>query len=301
MQLGEAALVEMIPDWEHDKDNCPFCNAATLAEKITNDLTDSYDEDEDPSKNAEALVRHEQFGTIDQGVRFKNDASKLGKALGGRPEDCKVDVPLRDASRRVSAKTASLPVTCAAHHLIPGNAALKESSILELLRVDGPEKGNIGYNVNKATNGVWLPGNYALRGKWGETLQGGVARIDYVRSCMLKYGQFHDSHTDYSKEVIKALDAIAGKYNSLLSSTCPSCKKKKNKAKDPKVSLFLLVGRIDWLSNTLHGYVRHYDTTDDIRAHWKKNLLVSDTYGEDAVDDLESIADVPPPAKRKKK
>lgn len=299
MQLGEAALVTMIPEWEHDKDNCPFCNAATLAEEITNDLTDSYDEDKDPGKNAESLVPHEQFGTIDQGVRFKNDASKLGKALGGRPEDCKVNVPLRGATGRVTAGTKQpLPVTCAAHHLIPGNAALKASSILELLRVDGPGEGNIGYNVNKATNGVWLPGNYALRGKWSGTLQGGVDRLDYVRSCMVKYGQFHDSHTKYSEEVVKALDAIAGKYNSLLASTCPSCEND-DKAKDAKVSLFLLVGRIDWLSNTLRGYVQHYDSTVGIQAHWKRNLLVSDTYGLAAVDDLESIADAPPPARRR--
>lgn len=289
MQLGEAALVAQISDIEHNERTCPFCNAASLKDEITNDLTDSYDEDADPEQSPVQLEATERFGIIDAGVRFHNDSSKLGQALGGKPTGLIVAVPIRNADGGLSGRTTDLPVTCAAHHLIPGNAALQESTIMSLLRVDGPAQGNIGYDVNKAANGVWLPGNYALRGQWADDLRGGAKRLDYIRVCMLRFGQFHDSHTKYSDQVILALNGIKGKHAGLLSSHCPSCKNN-DQARDPKVSLFLLVGRIDWLSGRLRNYVKHYSPAKRLRKQWKRNLLVSDSYGELALTGLESLS-----------
>jgi hypothetical protein len=73
------------------------------------------------------------------------------------------------------------PLTCAAHHLIPAQEALKEHPVLEFMCKDGESQdfrsssgpapaavpdskvwGNVAYNVNGGQNGVWLPGNYAV-------------------------------------------------------------------------------------------------------------------------------------------
>lgn len=73
------------------------------------------------------------------------------------------------------------PLTCAAHHLIPAQEALKGNPILKFMCKDGESQdfrnsgaadpapvkgsrvwGNVAYNVNGSNNGVWLPGNYAV-------------------------------------------------------------------------------------------------------------------------------------------
>lgn len=77
------------------------------------------------------------------------------------------------------------PVTCAAHHLIPAQAALKKAKSLHDWMVythepepvggsgGSPAKGlvwaDVGYDVNGVENGVWLPGNYAVGGGKGGT------------------------------------------------------------------------------------------------------------------------------------
>jgi hypothetical protein len=70
-----------------------------------------------------------------------------------------------------------LPLTCAAHHLIPAQASLKPSALVAYLyegtaqfkrgkRIISVGGGklikNVGYDINGAQNGVWLPGPYAL-------------------------------------------------------------------------------------------------------------------------------------------
>lgn len=67
------------------------------------------------------------------------------------------------------------PVTCAAHHIIPAQASLRDSELLQWLvhgsmsaqTKGGPSgsgrlKYNVGYDVNGSQNGIWLPGPYAL-------------------------------------------------------------------------------------------------------------------------------------------
>jgi hypothetical protein len=66
------------------------------------------------------------------------------------------------------------PLTCAAHHIIPAQASLRDSNLIKWLvhgsissqTKDGSGTGklakNVGYDVNGAQNGVWLPGPYAL-------------------------------------------------------------------------------------------------------------------------------------------
>jgi hypothetical protein len=73
------------------------------------------------------------------------------------------------------------PLTCAAHHLIPAQEALKGHPVLKFMCKEGETQdfrnsggaapdtvpgalvwGNVAYNVNGGQNGVWLPGNYAV-------------------------------------------------------------------------------------------------------------------------------------------
>jgi hypothetical protein len=73
------------------------------------------------------------------------------------------------------------PLTCAAHHLVPAQEALKDHPVLQYMCKDGEPQdflnggeaapaavdgakvwGNVAYNVNGSHNGVWLPGNYAV-------------------------------------------------------------------------------------------------------------------------------------------
>jgi hypothetical protein len=72
------------------------------------------------------------------------------------------------------------PVTCAAHHILPGQESFKVSPLLAYMVKKGdsePLKGetytkgvvwaDVGYNVNGSENGVWLPGSYAVGGGRG--------------------------------------------------------------------------------------------------------------------------------------
>lgn len=76
------------------------------------------------------------------------------------------------------------PVTCAAHHCIPGQESLKGHAILQYMCKKGEpndlkgakySKGkvwaNVGYDVNGSENGVYLPGSYAVGGGKGGTGQ----------------------------------------------------------------------------------------------------------------------------------
>jgi hypothetical protein len=69
----------------------------------------------------------------------------------------------------------SFPLTCAAHHLIPAQASLRDSKLVQWLvhgsissqvknggSGTGRLRQNVGYDVNGSQNGVWLPGPYAL-------------------------------------------------------------------------------------------------------------------------------------------
>jgi hypothetical protein len=98
-----------------------------------------------------------------------------------------VVIKVNGRERDLSGTPLRYPVTCAAHHLIPAQESLKKHPILDFMCQKGqtqdfrngkeaaPEAvgtskvwGSVGYNVNGANNGVWLPGNYAVgAGKGG--------------------------------------------------------------------------------------------------------------------------------------
>lgn len=132
--------------------------------------------------------------------------------------------------------------TVAAHHLIPGEASLEPSALkpymtrdqsVEVQTKEGKKtkkiRKHIGYNVNGAHNGVWLPGNYYIRGNtspikdttWSE-LDNDPWCLNYVAAVIrASGGQFHDAHTKYSA----AVEELLGKIAKVLSQhECDDCK-----------------------------------------------------------------------------
>lgn len=132
--------------------------------------------------------------------------------------------------------------TLAAHHLIPGEAALATSALKNYMTQGksvtassdkGPVKRkirkHIGYNVNGMHNGVWLPGNYAIRKSTSPTDETWSKLFESHKDWCLNYvasvskvgkGQFHDAHTQYSEAVETLLNNIAGILNTHVCNEC---------------------------------------------------------------------------------
>jgi hypothetical protein len=179
-----------------------------------------------------------------------------------------------------------LPFTVAAHHLIPGNAALKKSDLYEFLKKDGSVESatgrrwtisaHVGYNVNGSHNGVWLPGSYVIRaGKtdmketWS-VLRGGKPNwcINYAASVVkVAGGQFHDTHVEYSEKVLETLGKLAvGIFNHL--DTCEDCERRK-KLPPPYIVKDRLYAISAYLGTVLKGqpsaWKRPWFTSDSLR------------------------------------
>ncbi len=198
-----------------------------------------------PRKNDETASPESSEGEDEEGVPENdesNESSALGTALGTAP---KWTINCPDTEQ----KTTIVP---AAHHCIPGNASLAKATPLhDYMREGGPFglSSDIGYNVNNAGNGVWLPGNYGVRSgkdhytkKWGSF--GPAFKRDYAdRAMKTVKRQFHDAHPSYSKNVRQTLESIAEKLGEL-EAKCPICDKKFDKTRPP----YGLVGRLDLVS-----------------------------------------------------
>lgn len=229
----------LIEDPDHDSETCCFCQQAKPGER-TNVFTAVVDEDE--RAHLSPIKR----------VRFHNNAKSLGRNIVSEqklpPEGFWV-VQTSDTTYQTSSETARdvLEVGVAAHHLIPGNAALAKSRLIEpkYLGSGGTAVGNIGYDINKAENGVWVPGNYAIH-SWGEgacdfagdAFGYASAAITTVRA------QFHDAHPVYSDHVREALEKLADKVDHC-EEICPYAADQ-----DPATrTLVTLVARLDFLSS----------------------------------------------------
>lgn len=219
---------------------CWFCE-----EKPKDDRTNK--EEEDPESPQGAVAGPENSET--------NDASKLGGNLPSRPNwhiPHKVDPedPIPDGT-----KTDIVP---AAHHLLPGNASVKKASDLHKYMLWNGDNslglsGPIGYDINCTQNGVWLPGNYAVRkdtdfkknfSKFQDPFKNA-----YAQAAMEKSGdrQLHDAHPEYNSNVLSTLADVATKLDAQFKdrSTCPICK---NKLQDANRPPYGLVGRLNELS-----------------------------------------------------
>ena len=152
---------------------------------------------------------------------------------------------------------------------------------------------SIGYDVNAATNGVWLPSPYALSNsnKWPSqdglkvVLQRlGQVVVDETESFKSAYvaasieasghRQFHMRHEDYSYKVQEILDAMGNKIK-LMSSKCPVADDGKDDGKfDPPVGLKTkLDGLSARMKSLLIGAVwRPPFFTDDLSEEYSKTL-----------------------------
>lgn len=184
----------------------------------------------------------------------------------------------------INTKTGTFDLQYAPHHLIPGNESLAESDLGVYLGDDTVithfnkagkasriiDTQSVGYDINAAENGVWLPSPYALSmsNKWtsedGKTYllkmkrEGDVEiavsfQQAYVAEAIHISGgrQFHMRHKGYSNEVKDILNCIAAKLEKMENFACPIAsdekKKKDGKIEAPKG----LVGRLNILSRQL--------------------------------------------------
>jgi hypothetical protein len=230
MEIGESIATAAMPKL----DPCWFCQEEHPADTMTNETeaspqTENNDNEDYPPEND-----------------VHNDASALGENLGDRPQ-WEIKRPGDDAS------TTIVP---GAHHLIPGNASLKkamDNGLSDFMCERGQYnlESDIGYNVNDAANGVWLPGNYQVRPgnedykiKWSaypDDFKGEYA----VRAMRKANAQFHDAHYDYNKNVLRTLERI--KENMVLpeDGKCPICGKEYHEKTRPP---FGLVSRLNFVS-----------------------------------------------------
>lgn len=184
-----------------------------------------------------------------------NDASVLGGNLGNRP---KWSITHKVDPEDPIATGTSTEIVPAAHHLLPGNASVKKATPLHKYMVwngTNPKgfKGPIGYDINSADNGVWLPGNYAVRketdfgknwSKFKDPFQNAYALAAMKNSGNL---QLHDAHPAYNSNVLKTLEDVANKLDELWKdeSKCPLCGDSLKDKLDPPYGL---VGRLNSLS-----------------------------------------------------
>jgi hypothetical protein len=259
MEIGEASASEdEVASSEHDE-SCYFCRAKKEKPKTeVNDLSDNLDEDVDLDGPP--------------GGEFQNHSGKLGKALlalGAAP------------SESVTVEGETYEVMTAAHHLIPGNASLRDSQLFDSphLWKDREAKGNIGYNVNSAPNGVWSPGNYAVR-PWSSKSKGGKSeefKRAYAFAAMRATGtQFHDAHGKYSVFVRNVLNKINNKLDEQEDLWCLEAKRQKKRAKSPEERrpLYPLVGRLHTVSARMSAMLTGGPVA------WKRNVWTS-TYALD--------------------
>ena len=231
MEVGEMVAKAIAQD---KKDDCWFCE-----EPPKGDLKNKEKADPEDSNSPESVPENKEG----------NDSSLLGKALiasGKRLPQWKIKNTLKPKNK------PSLVVP-GAHHCIPGEASMAKAEALHKFMREGDHyDSDIGYDVNSAENGVWLPGNYAVREDNDEfnnktwTKQTPKFRQDYVKLAMQKASgkMFHDAHRTYNGKVKTCLLEIANKLSKPKKGKCPICGKDEKKKRPP----YGLVGRLHGVS-----------------------------------------------------
>ncbi|MCG8315374.1 MAG: AHH domain-containing protein [Pseudomonadales bacterium] len=287
MEMGELVAVAM--DAPHNEEGCPFCRPE---EEVShqNELGDDFDEDanNDIYNDAGTLGRNLK----DSPHNDRGPLSEIPKGEKAPVHDMEIGTTKKREWHHWVYDAGLVPVAHGAHHLIPGNAALKKSSLYKNGNFgqieNGSHKTNIGYNVNSRNNGVWLPGSYSIRTKegtsqvtWSET--NSKFQEAYAYSAMADTGrQFHDTHTAYSSTVKKALSDLNKYLKKMEKEGCPNCGKGKDKA-EPH---YHLNSRLNAVSKHLASLL-----TDD-PLMWKDNFFASDKFGESFRDFVKKEGDL---------
>jgi hypothetical protein len=212
--------------------DCPFKdeteNVSVEGENLAKDDTDAVWKEQ--ANNG---------GTLGKNLAKAGEAGWGAKGTWNKkypPSDGITEQPRTNGSVEISDHTKkgqkrTYDYTVAAHHLIPGEAALHPSHLYEMYMKEGAKldtgektytiKAHIGYNVNGNHNGIWLPGNYAIRESvvgggrsWSDMSKGSPDDqawcLEYAMATIrAAQGQFHDAHTSYNENAKAALDTIA--------------------------------------------------------------------------------------------
>lgn len=286
MQVGEKIAVGGLA--KEFEEECPYIYE--VAKEV------SEEEDENVADDDLEVAAEEQKnngGTLGGNI-INASTGKKGTCEGPYPADdwvyqedqwdtsrANVWVKVPKSSRRREKK---YPFTVAAHHLIPGNASLRDSELKKYM-TDGEKitqggftftiVGYIGYNVNGAHNGVWLPGNYAIT---EETSPDGKPwskcsyteedwAMNYVASVCKAIGrQFHDTHGIYNQKVETLLNKIATVLDDHVCYLCES----ETEVAPPFAIKNRLYALSDWLMTKLEGHPNS----------WKKPWYTSERWGK---------------------
>lgn len=176
-------------------------------------------------------------------TKAKNDATKLGDNLK------------EEQQTSIKVKGASYDAQLAAHHILPGNESWPKTDLFAWIDdAKGKVRGDIGYDVNGATNGVNL-GDDELFPK------SKLAKKDYAFGFMAtRKVQFHDRHPAYSDFVINTLNKIAARLDEEANKQkgkgcgekdCGGAKGADGKFDPP----YQILSRIDATARRLKGYL----------------------------------------------
>jgi len=271
--IGE--LVSIAIDAPHKEEGCPFCRPKEEVNS-KNCLRADFDEDTKADNDTDNS----------SGVLAKNLAQRPRSRIEILPgESAPIhDMELPEAKTRHWRdwvyEAGLSPVLFGAHHTIPGNDGLGKSNLYKKGWLgpvdDGPDAANIGYNINSANNGVWLPGNYAIRGAehrpsqttWSEEDKEFQKAYAFLAMVETKR-QFHDAHKNYSKTIKDALNELEELMEDMAQDGCPMCGKGDEEVDPP----YHLNSRLNAISNFLSRRLQGNP------LKWKDDYLTSDNWG----------------------
>ncbi len=307
MDIGELVTA---PSLEQEYDvKCPFNEDEPGGPE--GGPEDIADDDKDSVEGAQKNDGGTLGGNLSSGGKGKADGGPYPPddyLVREKPQDTKRDDwrPHIHLPEYRDAKEGDFPFVAAAHHLIPGNASLKKANkLVKAMEKDGEIqsragrkykiKYHIGYDVNGAHNGVWLPGNYAIKtalperlNKHGKTLPAregttpvknqswsklGVDyepwQFNYVAgACKVTGAQFHDTHSNYSEHVLNNLKKISVAL-AVHMDTCEICKQEGKTEVPPP---YRIKRRLFAFSGRLRQYVTGFP------PQWKRPWFTSDRW-----------------------
>ena len=302
-QLGEGVAIGVFvsQDEVHSESTCPWHakDEAASADPMDPQLIDEDAHGPIPANLGKKLGDNlDKAGATAPARKLISIAYRAGAVIGFKHAGKNKRVQHYE---HVELELHDYPLQYAPHHLIPGNEALKGSEVLAYMgdasvikayqppRASEIKKGkSIGYDVNAADNGVWLPSPYALSmsNQWPsqEGIQAlmkrmGQVAVDesesfkaaYVAASIEASGhrQFHMRHEGYSREVKKILNAMADKID-LLSSKCLVAQGgQADELFDPPAGL---KGKINTLASRMRGLLAGAGT----QAVWRPPFFTDD-------------------------
>lgn len=290
MDMGEAAMIGML---EEKAEKCPFtATKPPVVNKVEPEgpADDDTDGVQSIQANSGGVLGENLVDASPGAPGTTNKLFPCGKLIPNHP----IDTNRNNGGRvRVQDDTNLYPYTVAAHHLIPGNGSLTKSEVYNYM-VKGKSiqsadqkyswkiEEHIGYNVNGGHNGVWLPGNYAIREGTSAKKKTWSAVVESEPDWCLKYvmsvvkrtkRQFHDAHPEYNDQVKDLLDKIA---TALLDHQvgCKECSKK-DKIPPPYMIKKRLYNLSKWLEGQLTGSPSGWKAVYMTSDKWKSELLAS--------------------------